>query len=164
MQLKTVGEGHFDVHFNDQGKNGKPFGFQCGLKNSTQAVKFKLHLCTKGAKDCCEMKGMPRSGTRVWTFSVSDTTLKLECEGNGVRNTVMSVTQSKLKNCVTKDEWKNLLTKFQIWKDDDVTKEYRINCKTFYFKPITILSSLPMFVPTFNFTILSLFIISVPQL
>ena len=125
FQLKTVGSGHFDIHFSPSG------AFECELTSSTTSIKFDLHSCTDGPEDCCMMRNIPTGYTRIWTFSLSTLSneLYLECEANGVSRRVMTVSQSRLSSCLTVEQFHNFLSKVEVYSDDTVTKEYSITCK-----------------------------------
>ena len=125
MQIKTEGEGHFDLHLHVDGI-AEAIGFQCDLLDSTTSIKFEVHICSN-LPDCCMMTNIPATSTRIWTFSLTSTMLKLECEGDGEkRREVMSVSQTQLSSCINAERWKNFLGNIEVYDDDKVTRAYRI--------------------------------------
>ena len=75
------------------------------------------------------MSNIPTGYTRIWTFSLASNTLFLDCEANGVSRTVMIVPQSRLSSCLTVEQFRNFLSKLEVYSDDTVTKQYSITCK-----------------------------------
>ena len=124
VQIKTIGEGHFDLHFRVTG--AEEIGFQCDLLDSTTSTQFKVHMCSI-SPGCCMMTNIPATSTRIWTFSLTSTMLHLECEGDGEkRREVMSVSQTQLSSCINAEKWKYFLGNIEVYSDDEVTKAYRI--------------------------------------
>ena len=122
LELKTAGNGHFDPHF------GELAGFECNLNDQSTSYFFDLHYNCE-VYSCCDIKEVPISSVRIWTFTLTPTTLHIYCrsdgEGKEANVEVMSVSYSTLSHCIDSDQWASLLNILTINSDDEVTSAYR---------------------------------------
>ena len=105
--------------------------FECDLYDWTTSYKFDLHyLCEDYYGSCCSMYGVPISWVRIWTLTLTPTTLHIYCrrdgEGEEANVEVMAVSYSTLDHCLYESEWPSLLSNVQVYSDDIVTRAYRI--------------------------------------
>ena len=124
LELRTEGQGHFDLHFMDL------VGFQCDLYDGTTSYKFDLHYpCDDYYNSCCYMYGVPTGSVRIWTLTLTPTTLYIYCrrdgEGEVANVEVTRVSYSAVSHCLTEYQWPSLLNDVEIFSDDRVTRAYR---------------------------------------
>ena len=126
LQFKTEGQGHFDLHFG----NINRFGFQCNLNNETKDYKYYLHYPCSQKNSCCDMKDVPISLVRIWTFTLTTSWMYIYCrsggEGEEANVEVMRVSYLTVSHCLTEPEWPSLLSDVEVYSDDIVTKKYRV--------------------------------------
>ena len=130
FKLRTIGQGHFDVHFTPDIKSGfrTTLGFECDLADDKTDYEFKNHGICK-VDDCCQMSGVPTNNERFWTFTTSSSGINLDC--NGLK--VMSLQFSSLGDCLTAELRESITSFFSVSRDDRVTANYMVVCKLLLF-------------------------------
>ena len=105
-------------------------GFECDLNDLTTSYKFDLHYPCYDYGSCCYMYGVPTGSVRIWTLSLTPTTLYIYCrrdfEGEEANVQVMSVSYSTVSHCLGEYQWPSLLSDVRVNGDDIVTRAYRI--------------------------------------
>ena len=126
FKLRTVGQGHFDIHFGEN--TDYTVGFECDLNLQDTDYTFLLHTgrCSgefSYQNGCCQATDVPSSHVRKWTFTTNRAGLKVKV--NGVKVMHMKLADLDL-DCMQPDTWIEWTQMFHLSGDDTVTTEFLV--------------------------------------